>query len=137
MTQSETAPEAVVEERPWRSDVERAARELAAALAETPEFGAFERTYLRFRDDEGAQEALWAYQVAQRSLQPLLMLGAAGEEQRAELERLRRAWAERPSVSEYLEAQSSLSTLCHAIEERLSEHVGLGFAAACNPSCCG
>lgn len=137
MTRSQMAPEAVVEERPWRSAVERAARDFAAALSETPEFEAFEKAYLRFRDDERAQEALWAYQVAQRSLQPLLMLGAASEEQRAELERLRQAWMAEPSVTGYLEAQTSLSTLCRAIEERLSEHIGLGFAAACNPSCCG
>lgn len=138
MTQSrQIASEAVVEGPVWRSAVERAAGELAAALAETPESGAFEQAYLRFRDDERAQEALWAYQVAQRSLQPLLMLGAASDEQHAELERLREAWMAEPSVTGYLEAQASLSALCRTIDERLSERIGLDFAAACNPRCCG
>jgi cell fate (sporulation/competence/biofilm development) regulator YlbF (YheA/YmcA/DUF963 family) len=133
----ETAPEPVAGEPAWRSDVERAAKDLVAALSETPEFKAFEQAYLRFRDDERAQQALWAYQEEQRSLQPLLMLGAVSDDQRAELDRLREAWMAESSVAGYLEAQASLSALCRGIDQLLSERIGLGFAAACNPSCCG
>lgn len=137
MTGAETASEVLADESVWRSDVERAARDFAAALSQTPEFKAFEHAYLRFRDDERAQQALWAYQVEQRSLQPLLMLGAASDEQRAELERLRQAWTAEPSVTEYLEAQTSLSGLCREVDERLSEYIGMSFAAVCTPRCCG
>jgi cell fate (sporulation/competence/biofilm development) regulator YlbF (YheA/YmcA/DUF963 family) len=138
MTQiREMASEEVAQEPAWRSDVERAARNLAAALAETPEYKAFEEAYVRFRDDERGQEALWAYQEQQRLLQPMLMLGAASAEQRAELDELREAWMAEASVSQYLEAQTALSTLARAIDELLSGKIGLGFAAACRPSCCG
>ena len=138
MTQStEIGSDAIVEEPIWRPAVEQAARSFVAALAETPECRAFERAYLRFRDDERAQEALWAFEEQQRSLQPLLMLGAASDEQRAELDRLREAWMAEPSVAEYLEAQTSLSTLARAIDRVLSDRIGLDFAATCRPSCCG
>lgn len=125
------------QESAWRSDVERAARDLAAALAETPEFTAFEHAYIRFRDDERAQEAMWAYQEQQRALQTLFMLRAVSPEQQAELERLREAWLAEPSAKEYLAAQASLAAVSQAVDEILSEHIGLGFAAACRPSCCG
>lgn len=138
MTQStEIGSDALVEEPTWRLAVEQAARSFAAALTETPQYKAFERAYLRFRDDERAQEAMRAFEEQQRSLQPLLMLGAASDEQRAELDRLREAWMAEPSVAEYLEAQTSLSTLARAIDRVLSDRTGIGFAATCRPSCCG
>jgi len=138
MTQStEIGPDLLFDEPAWRIAVEDAARGFAAALSETPEVKAFERAHVRFRDDERAQEAMWSFQEQQRLLQPLLMLGAASDEQRIELERLREAWMTEPSVLEYVEAQTSLSTLARALDQMLSDRIGLGFAAACRPSCCG
>lgn len=131
---AEIGSEALVEEP---VAVDQAAREFAAALAGTPQAKAFTRAYERFRDDERAQEAMWAFQEQQRLLQPLFMLGAASDEQRAELERLREVWMANPAVTEYLEAQASLSTLSRALDQVLSDRIGLGFAAACRPSCCG
>lgn len=134
---SETATVVGAEAAGWRLDVERAARDLAVALAETPEFEAFDRAYTRFRDDERAQEAMRAYQEKQSSLQMMLMLNAVSAEQREELERLRQAWMAEASMVEYLKAQTSLAALSRSIDEVLSERIGLGFAAACRPSCCG
>ncbi|MGZ8571205.1 MAG: YlbF family regulator [Actinomycetota bacterium] len=122
---------------PAGSDVEGAARRFAAALAETPTFRAFEEASVRFRDDERAQEAYSAYQAQQRTLQPFMMLGAASDEQRAELERLYEAFVAEPSAAALLEAQTSLTALCRAIDGLLSERIGLGFAATCSPGCCG
>jgi cell fate (sporulation/competence/biofilm development) regulator YlbF (YheA/YmcA/DUF963 family) len=121
----------------WRSNVERAARDLAVALKQTPEFEAFDRAYARLRDDERAQEAMRAYQEKQGSLQMMLMLNAVSAEQREELERLRRAWMTGPSMVAYLEAEGALAALSRSIDELLSERIGLGFSAACRPSCCG
>ena len=138
MTRStETGPDPLLDEPTWRIAVEDAARDFAAALSETPEFEAFERAHARFRDDERAQAAMRSFREQQRLLQPLLMLGAASDEQRAELERLREAWMAEPSVVDHVEAQTSLSTLARALDQVLSDRIGLGFAAACRPSCCG
>jgi len=119
------------------SDVEGAAPRFAAALAETPAFRAFEEASVRFRDDERAQEAYRAYQDQQRTLQPFLMMGAASDEQRAELQRLHETFMAEPSAAELLEAQASLTALCRAVDGLLSERIGLRFAAACSPGCCG
>lgn len=122
---------------PAGSDVEGAARRFAAALAETPAFRAFEEASVRFREDERAQEAFRAYQAEQRTLQPFLMMGAASDEQRAELARLYEAFMAEPSAADLLESQASLAALCQAIDGLLSERVGLRFAATCSPGCCG
>jgi cell fate (sporulation/competence/biofilm development) regulator YlbF (YheA/YmcA/DUF963 family) len=120
-----------------RADTTRAAKELAAAITQTAEFTAFERAFLRLREDGRAQQALVAFETKQQELQAVLMLGAASEEEHAELERLRQAWMDEASVTEYLNAQASLAALSQAVDRHLSDRIGLGFAAACRPSCCG
>lgn len=132
----EIVPDAVASDPSW-PDIERAAKAFAAALCETTEYEALEHAYLRLRDDEGAHEALRIFEDHKRSIQPLLMLGAVTDEQRAELERLRQAWVTRPTVKEYLESETAMSTVCREAGEILSGRIGLSFASACAPGCCG
>lgn len=119
------------------SVVKQAARDFAATLAETPQFKAFEQAADRFQQDRVAQEALRAYQEKQTSWRALLMLNALSPEQRTELESLQSAFVTQPVVQEYLKAQTELVTLCQAVGDRLSEALGLNYAAACGVSCCG
>jgi cell fate (sporulation/competence/biofilm development) regulator YlbF (YheA/YmcA/DUF963 family) len=119
------------------SVVKQAARDFAAALAETPQFKAFEETAYSFRQNQAAQQAMQAYQQKQQSLRALLMLNALSAEQRDELERLQSAFINQPVVKEYFTAQAELATLCQALGDALSESIGLNFAAACGVSCCG
>ncbi len=117
--------------------VKRAAHDFSSALAETPEFKAFEQATDRFRQDETAQQAMQAYQEKQQSLRALLMLNALSVEQRAELEGLHRAFINQPVVREYFQAQTDLAKLCQQLGDMLSESIGLNYAAACGVSCCG
>jgi len=119
------------------SDVERAARRFAAALAETPTYRAFEEASVRFSDDEHAREAYHAFQARQRELQPMIMLGAASEEQKAELDQMYDAFVSERSASGLLDAQASLAALCSQLDVLLSQRLGLPFAATCSPGCCG
>lgn len=122
------------------SGVERAARRFAAALAETPTYRAFEEASVRFSNDEHAQEAYQAYQAfqaRQRELQPMIMLGAASEEQKAELDQMYEAFMSEHSASGLLDAQASLAALCSQLDVLLSQRLGLPFAATCSPGCCG
>ena len=119
------------------SVVKQAARDFAAALAETPQFKAFEQTAYAFRQDLTAQQAMQAYQQKQQSLRALLMLNALSAEQRDELERLQGAFINQPVVQEYFTAQAELATLCQALGDALSESIGLNYAASCGVSCCG
>jgi cell fate (sporulation/competence/biofilm development) regulator YlbF (YheA/YmcA/DUF963 family) len=124
----ETAPPSVVKS---------SARDFAAALAETPQFKAFEQAADRFRQDQAAQQAMGAYQEKQIAWRALLMLNALTVEQKAELESLQNAFVNQPVVQEYFKAQTEFATLCQSLGDRLSESIGLNYAASCGVSCCG
>lgn len=118
------------------SVIRQAARDLATALAETPQFKAFEQANERLRYDQAAQRAIEAYQTKQQSLQMLFMLNAVGQDEQAELERLRQAFLAEPAVAAYLQAQEQFAALCQEAADLLSRHIGLSFTAACGPGCC-
>ena len=117
--------------------VAQAARNFAEALAETPQFQAWEQAVWAFRRDQAAQSLSKQLQTTQRELGPLLMLGAAGPEQNAELERLQSAYLALPIVAAYLQAEADLRTVCQATNEIISQAVGMDFAASCASRCCG
>ncbi len=118
------------------AEVRAAARAFAQALAESAEFQAFEQTADRLRQDETAQRAIGAYQTKQQSLQAMLMLNAVSAQDQAELERLRQVFLSHPTVAAYLQAQESLTAVCQAVADVLSQRIGLSFTAACGPGCC-
>jgi cell fate (sporulation/competence/biofilm development) regulator YlbF (YheA/YmcA/DUF963 family) len=120
-----------------REAVRQATHDVASALAETPEFRAFEQARERLRQDRAAQQAIDVYQAKLQSLQALLQLNAVSAEDQAELERLRRAALEQRSLIEYSRAQEDLKRLCQAVGDSLSARVGLDFASvACAGGCC-
>ena len=119
------------------SVVKQAARDFAAALAETPEFKVLEQAADRFRQDQTAQQALGAYQEKQIFWRVLMQLNALSAEQKAELEGLQNAFVNQPVVQEYFQAQTEFATLCQTLGDTLSESIGLNYAAACGVSCCG
>lgn len=114
-----------------------AARDFAAALAETPQFKAFEQAYDALRIDTVAQQALAAHQEKFNSLRIQLMLNAVSEAERNEIERLQNEYLKLPSVQAYINAQTELTTICQQIAGMISAAVGLNYAAACGASCCG
>lgn len=116
--------------------VRHATRDLAAALAATPAFAAHEQAAVAFRQDEEAQRAVQAYQLKQQSLQAMLMLNAVSPEDRAELNRLYQAFATRPTVLAYVQAEADLRGVCQAAADRLSQQIGFDFVSACGSGCC-
>ncbi|OGO64559.1 MAG: hypothetical protein A2029_16055 [Chloroflexi bacterium RBG_19FT_COMBO_47_9] len=119
------------------SIVKQSARDFAAAIAETPQFKAFEQAAYAFRNDQAAQQAMQALQQKQQSLRPLMQLNALNNIQREELLELQSAFTSQPVVQEYFSAQVELTTLCQALGDELSGAIGLNYAAACVASCCG
>jgi cell fate (sporulation/competence/biofilm development) regulator YlbF (YheA/YmcA/DUF963 family) len=118
------------------SVVEQAARDFATALAETPQFSAFDEAEQMLRQDQAAQRAIGAYQSKQQSLRMSLMLGTATSEERAELERLQGEFLNQPTIAAFLRAQNDLMAVCRVTADLLSEHIGLNFADACKKGCC-
>jgi cell fate (sporulation/competence/biofilm development) regulator YlbF (YheA/YmcA/DUF963 family) len=116
--------------------VRQSARDFAAALVETPQFQAFEAATDQLNNDPIAQRAMEAYHAKQDALKAMLMLNAVSAEERAELERLRSAFMDQPSVATYFQAQADLMVICQASADWLSEAIGLNFAAVCGSGCC-
>lgn len=119
------------------SVVRQAAHDFASALADTPQYAAFEAAAERLNKDLAAQSAIQAFQNKQQSLQAMLMLNAVSPEDRAELEHLRQAFLSEPSVNAYFQAQAELNAICQAAAEIISQSIGLNYAASCGASCCG
>lgn len=119
------------------SIVKQSARDFAAALAETPQFKAFEQAAYAFRNDQAAQQARQALQQKQQSLRPLMQLNALSNTQREELLNLQSVFTNQPVVQEYFSAQAELTALCQVLGDELSGAIGLNYAAVCAASCCG
>lgn len=119
------------------SVVRTAARDFAAALAETPQFKAFEQAYEALSKDNAAHQALSVYQAKAKSLRAMLMLNAVSEVERAELERLQNDYVARPTVQAYASAEAELTALCQQAAGMISASIGLNYAASCGASCCG
>ena len=117
--------------------VVQAARGFSKALSETTQYQAWEQATWSLRQDQAAQAMTQKLQTMQRELEPLLMLGAASAEQRAEFERLRSAYLALPTVIACVQAEADLRTLCQAANTVLSQAAGLDFAANCASGCCG
>ena len=117
--------------------VVQAARDFSEALSETTQYQAWEQATWSLRQDQAAQSLAEKLQARQRELEPLLMLGAASAEQRAELERLRSEYLGLPTIAAYVQAEADLRALCQAANTVLSQAAGLDFAANSASGCCG
>ena len=117
--------------------VKRAARDFAAALAETQQFKAFEQAYEILSHDAAAQQALSAYRAKAESLRALLMLSTVSEAERSELERLKQDYLTNASVHAYAAAEAALTSLCQQAAGMISAAIGLNYAASCGAACCG
>ncbi len=116
--------------------VRQSTRDFAAALAETPQFQAYEEAAERLNHDVEAQRVIDAFQAKRQALQAQLLLNAVSEADQAELQRLQDAFSSMPAVMAYAQAQAELMTICQTAADVLSQAVGLNYAAACGSGCC-
>ena len=116
--------------------VRQSARDFAAALAETPQFKAYDEAAERLNHDVEAQRVIDEFQAKRQALQAQLMLNAVSEADKAELQRLQDAFSNTPAVMAYAQAQADLMAICQAAADWLSEAIGLNYAAACSSGCC-
>jgi cell fate (sporulation/competence/biofilm development) regulator YlbF (YheA/YmcA/DUF963 family) len=116
--------------------IKQAALDYAAALAASSQFQLFEAASARLKEDLAAQQAMRAYQEKQQTLQALLLLDEVSVEERADLERLRKVFLDKPAAIDYLEAEANLRTLCQETAKQLSQMIDYDFVAACSTGCC-
>ncbi len=116
--------------------VRQAARDFAVALAETPQFKAYEEAIDRLNHDTAAQQAIDAFRAKRESLQAMLLLNAVSAADQTELQRLQNVFSYTPAVMAYAQAQADLMTICQTVADSLSQAIGLNYAAACSSGCC-
>jgi cell fate (sporulation/competence/biofilm development) regulator YlbF (YheA/YmcA/DUF963 family) len=121
----------------YETIVSRAVRDFAAVLAETPQFLAFEQAAEVLQRDDQARKIINSYQSKQESLYMMTMLGAVSPEDQAEMTQLQQALYTNETIATYTQSQADLAAICQETGHRLSERIGLNFAAACGASCCG
>jgi cell fate (sporulation/competence/biofilm development) regulator YlbF (YheA/YmcA/DUF963 family) len=112
-----------------------AARALATALADTPQYKALDQTGVAMRNDRAAQGAIRAFQDRQRALGWKLQMGLISDTERDELQRLQQAMLAQPAVHAYMDAQQHLARVCYEVSQLISGTIGLSFAASCGPGC--
>lgn len=121
-----------------KSVVMHSARQFTQALAESPQFIAFEESYQAFRNDQPAQLAYQALQKKQESLRMMLMLNAVDDNERQELKELEEQFYRLETVQGYMKAQENLVSVCQEIGDILSDAIGLDFGVSCRiGGCCG
>jgi len=118
------------------TNIGQALQTLASTLRNESAFFSFVRAASNLQNDVEAQKAISAYQSKQQSLRALIMLNALSAEDRTELQQLERAVSTNQTISDYLEAQNALVALCCAVNDRISEAVGMRFAIR-KGGCCG
>lgn len=118
--------------------VMHSARRFSEALADSPQFIAFEDAYQAFRQDRDVQSAYQALRSKQESLRMMMMLNAVSEDERQELETLETKFYSYQTVKAYIAAQDALIALCQEAGDILSDAIGLDFGSACRVGgCCG
>ena len=111
-----------------------AIQRFASGIAEAPEFRIYEQADLALRQDQQAQELIGKLQAAQQHAR----WGAfAASDEVDSLDALRERAMAHPTVSAFLEAQGQLAGLCQEINGVLTDTLGMDFASAAAPSCCG
>lgn len=120
------------------SVVLQTAKDFAITLGETPQFTEFLQSHFDFRQDGEAQKIQQEYQKKQASLKAVLILNAAGEEDRKELQNLQERFNQRPSVVRFIKAQDELIAVCQEIGDLISKEIGMDYASSCRAGgCCG
>jgi cell fate (sporulation/competence/biofilm development) regulator YlbF (YheA/YmcA/DUF963 family) len=115
-----------------------AARDFAAAIAETAEYQAFDQAQVQLRQDEAAQKAIHDFQEKRQALGWQLQLGMSPDAEMQELQRLQENMLALPAVQAYVAAQQRLGSVCREAADLVSQTIGLNFAAGCGPGCaCG
>jgi cell fate (sporulation/competence/biofilm development) regulator YlbF (YheA/YmcA/DUF963 family) len=108
----------------------------ATALRDTPSFTRFEQAALTLDREQSAHQALTAYKAKLESLDVLIKLNALNAEDRAELEHLERVVNSNKTIAAYVQAQAELVDLCCALNNQISNAVGMRFAVK-RGGCCG
>ena len=117
------------------SSLEDLGRELGRAIADLPEYEAFEEAKAAVEASEEAQEKISEFE---QQRQEFMMARQAGEASQADMMELQRAQQELhgiPVMADYIEAQEELEDRLEGVNEAISAPLALDFGERAGGCC--
>lgn len=115
--------------------IEELGRELGEAIADTPEYDAFEEAKSAVETDEAAQEKIQEFERQRQEFVLARQVGDASQEDLQNLQRAQQELHEMPVMAEYLEAQSRLVERLESINDAISEPLEMDFGEQVGDCC--
>ena len=115
--------------------VEELGRRLGEAIAELPEYGAFEEAKTAVEADPEAQERIREFEQLR---QEFVLARSSGEATESDLREIQAAQQELhglPVMSEYLEAQEALVSRLEGVNEAISDPLVIDFGGEAGGCC--
>jgi cell fate (sporulation/competence/biofilm development) regulator YlbF (YheA/YmcA/DUF963 family) len=117
------------------STVEDLAAELGAAIADLPEYEAYQEAERAVARDEDAQRRIDEFNELRREFAMARQTGEASEEDLQELKAAQEELHSMPVMSEYLDAQERLDDRLETLNEAISEPIGIDFGERAGGCC--
>ncbi len=111
--------------------VMESAQRFCRVFSEIPQFKAYEHANATLRDDAEAREAAQAYSRKLGSLRIQIKLKAVKEQDKLELQNLKDAYDQMPSVIAFNKADEELRAVSQRLGDVLSQSIEMDFGNRC------
>jgi len=128
----ETDAEAATE---TATDVEALGRELGDAIADLPEYQAFEEARAAVQADDEVQEEIQSFEQQRREFAEARQAGEADQAQLMELQATQQELHAMPKMEEFIEAQSTLTSTLEDVNRAISEPLAVDFGGEAGGCC--
>ena len=110
-------------------------RELGEAIAETPEYEAFEEAKAAVEADDEAQELIAEFNEQREQFMVARQTGEASQEDLQTLQQTQNELHSIPAMESYLEAQSELQDRLAEVNEAISDPLAVDFGGEAGGCC--
>ena len=117
------------------ADLEAMGRELGEAIADSPEYRAFEEAQQAVEEDDEAQQKISEFERIRKDFMIAREAGSATEEDVKEVKRAQQELHSLPVMKEYLEAQEAMQERLESLNEAISEPLAVDFGGEAGGCC--
>jgi cell fate (sporulation/competence/biofilm development) regulator YlbF (YheA/YmcA/DUF963 family) len=117
------------------SSLEDLGRELGRAIADLPEYEAFEEAKAAVEASEQAQERISEFEQQRQEFMMARQAGEASQTDMVELQRAQQELHSIPVMADYIEAQEELEGRLEGVNEAISEPLALDFGERAGGCC--
>ncbi|MCT9096206.1 YlbF family regulator [Haloarchaeobius sp. HME9146] len=115
--------------------VDQRAQELGEAIRDLPEFERFHEAQQAVEESEEAQEKIDEFEQVRQEFMLARQTGQASQEDLQNLQETQQELHDIPVMAEYIDAQNRLDARLEAVNDTLSETIGLDFADEASGCC--